>query len=78
MVEEINKEVRGQAIGYISAAFGLVAGLAWNEAITALIDTLFPLEKDTLIVKFAYAVIITLVVVILIKVLNKTLKAENK
>lgn len=74
MVEEINKEIKGQTITYISAALGLVAGLAWNEAITALINTVFPLSKDALWVKFLYAVIVTAVVVILIRVLKKTLK----
>lgn len=58
------KEIRARTIGYMVAAFGLVAGLAWNEAIKALIDSLFPLSKDSLPAKFIYAIIITIVVVI--------------
>ncbi len=48
---EIKTEVRQRTIGYIVAAFGLVAGLAWNEAIKALIEYLFPLSPNTLKVK---------------------------
>lgn len=61
----LKKEIRTRTIGYILTAFGLVAGLAWNDAIKSLIDRLFPLETDGIWVKFAYAVIITLVVIII-------------
>jgi len=59
----LNHEVRNKVAGYITAAFGLVAGLAWNDAIKSLIDYLFPLEKNGLWAKFIYAVLITLVLV---------------
>jgi len=59
----ISKEIRGKAAGYIGAGLGVVAGLAWNDAISSLIKVLFPLAKDTIIAKFIYAVIITTVVV---------------
>lgn len=61
----LKKEIRTRTIGYILTALGLVAGLAWNDAIKSLIDRLFPLETDGIWVKFAYAVIITLVVIII-------------
>lgn len=64
-------ETRAKTFGYISAALGFVAGLAWNEAIAAAIDAAFPLAKDTVAVKFLYAVAVTVAVVILIKVLNR-------
>ena len=62
-------EIREQVIGYISAAFGLVAGLAWNDAIRALIEALVPFGTNTLIAKFLYAIAVTAVVVIIIRVL---------
>jgi predicted ABC-type sugar transport system permease subunit len=61
---ELHKEVRERTLGYIVAAFGLVAGLAWNEAIKASIEYLFPLNQNSLLAKFIYAVVITLVVVV--------------
>lgn len=61
---ELHKEVRKQTIGYIIAALGLVAGLAWNEAIKELIGMIIPLGAGSLIIKFAYAIIITLIVVL--------------
>jgi polyferredoxin len=61
--DRIRKEAIEKTIGYILAAFGLVAGLAWNEAIKALIDTFFPLDKNGIIIKFVYAILVTGVVV---------------
>lgn len=55
MADELKKELRGRTLGYVSAALGLVAGLAWNDAIRAAIETIFPLSKDTIMVKFLYA-----------------------
>lgn len=75
-INEINKEVRGRSFGYISAALGLVAGLAWNEAITAAIEALLPLSKDAVWVKFIYAVIVTVAVVILVKYLERIINKE--
>mgnify|MGYP001565613436 CR=1 FL=1 len=56
-------EIREKTVGYILAAFGLVAGLAWNEAIKALIDQFFPSSGNGILIKFIYAVIVTVVVV---------------
>lgn len=61
---EMRKEIRKQSLGYILAAFGFVAGLAWNDAIKALIDFAFPLGMDSLVAKFLYAVSVTVLVVI--------------
>lgn len=61
---DIRREIRNRTVGYILAALGLVAGLAWNDAIGALIRYLLPLDTQTLAAKFAYAVVITLVVVL--------------
>lgn len=63
--KEIKKEIRQRTIGYIVAAFGLVAGLAWNDAVKTLIENLFPLGKGTLLAKFIYAISITLVLVVI-------------
>lgn len=74
----LRKEVRERALTYLLAAFGLVAGLAWNEAIKALIEQIFPLGKDTLLAKFIYAVGVTVVVVLVTIYLVRFLKKEEQ
>lgn len=74
----LQKEVRERTLGFITAGLGLVAGLAWNDAIKALIEYLFPLDKNGLLAKFLYAIIITLVVVLLSVYLVRWLKKEEK
>ncbi len=63
MTEKL-KEIRKQIVGYLMAALGLIAGLAWNEAAKGLIEHIYPLDQHGLWAKFIYAIIITLVVVI--------------
>ena len=76
-LEEIRAQAKKQALGYIVAAFGLVAGLAWNEAIKSLIEYLFPLAQNTLLAKFGYAILITAVVVTITVYLSTLLKDEK-
>jgi hypothetical protein len=76
-IKETQAEVRGKSIGYLSAALGLVAGLAWNDAVTALINKLFPLAKDGVVMKFVYAGLVTVVVIILIGYLDKLVKKKE-
>ena len=75
---QISQKIKHQFYSYIAAAFGLVAGLAWNEAIKALIDYAFPLGKNTLWAKFGYAGLMTLVVVLVSIYLARVLKSEDK
>jgi hypothetical protein len=76
---EFESSMRQRTFGYITAAFGLVAGLAWNDAIKSLIEELFPLSQNTLVVKFAYAVAMSALVVLIARVLVKAIvKKEEK
>lgn len=61
--EKLKREVKQRLLSYLVAAFGFVAGLAWNDAIKDLIDLLFPLNKNSVWAKFAYAGLVTIVVV---------------
>jgi len=61
---ELKKEFMQKTASLIIAGFGLIAALAWNEAIKSLFDVLFGPTKASLLAKFLYAVIITLIVVI--------------
>ena len=75
---EFEQEVREKTFGYIIASFGLVAGLAWNEAIKAMIESFFPLQKDTLKAKFVYAIVITAVVVFVSLYFSKFFNKKEK
>lgn len=48
----------------ITAAFGLVAALAWNEAIKAIFKEIFG-SADSIVPLLAYAITVTIVAVIL-------------
>lgn len=76
MVGDLKSELRGRTLGYINTALSLVAGLAWNEAIISAIDTIFPMSKDTVFVKFIYAILVTIVIVILLKYLERVVKSK--
>lgn len=74
--KDLKTEVREKVSGYISAGFGLVAGLAWNDAIKEFIETVFPQSGNTLVAKFSYAVIVTVLAVIVtvyfVRLIKKT------
>lgn len=56
----------------ITSGFGLVAALAWNEAIQGVFKKIFPAEQmGGLIAKIVYAVVITLLIVIVVYQLGK-------
>lgn len=76
--DKLQKEARKQTITYIVAAFGLVAGLAWNDAIKALIEYWFPLNKDSVSAKFIYALLITVVLVIITMYLARLFKNQEE
>lgn len=72
----VKKEVARQTVTYIVASLSLVAGLAWNEAIKQSIEYLFPLAQNTLLIKFLYAAIVTVIVVILTVYLTRVIQEE--
>ncbi len=74
----VRAQVQQQTIGYITAGLGVIAGLAWNDAISSLIKRLFPLEEDTLTAKFIYAAIITLIVVTMTMYLVRMFKKDEE
>lgn len=66
--EEFGQETRERTAGYLTAALGLVAALAWNDAVKALIEQFFPLSRGGgVTAKFIYASILTLIVVVFTK-----------
>lgn len=76
--KSIHKKAREQTIGYIVGAFGLVAGLAWNDAVKALIEYAFPLSGGGgLAAKFLYALLITIAVVVITTYLSRLAQKEE-
>lgn len=78
-----NKSLKLEIVGKMSelatAGFGLVAALAWNDAIQALFKEIFGAQSATW-AKFAYAVLVTaLVVFITIKLgdISNKIKQNN-
>jgi len=53
-----------------------VAALSWNDAIKSTLDALLPKEK-ILIYKFLSAIIITIIAVLVIFLINKSLKTSK-
>jgi len=76
--EKISKEVKERTVGYILAALGLVAGLAWNEAIKSLIDKFFPLSGGSVFIKFIYAILVTIFIVLVTVYLIKFIDKKDK
>lgn len=66
----IGKEVLKTIITLITTAFALVAGLAWNEAIQALINTFLD-AGSALTGLMIYAVIVTVIAVVVTILLGK-------
>ncbi|RJR30787.1 hypothetical protein C4569_03885 [Candidatus Parcubacteria bacterium] len=56
-------EILEKLAALATAGFGLVAALAWNQAIQGLFSKLFPQPSGNILAMFIYAVIITVFVV---------------
>ena len=63
MASEVGKLIMETILGLITTAFAFVAGLAWNDAIQKLIEQ-FIGTGDALPSLFIYAIVVTVVAVI--------------
>ncbi len=70
MAKEQTKMIVQSCIALASAALGLVAALAWNDAIKALMKE-FLGENEGLAALFTYAILATLIAVVVVLVLAK-------
>lgn len=66
-----------------TSGMGLVAALAWNEAIKNMFDQIFPpQDKNSIFALFGYAVVVTIIIVMvtyrLTKLLEKVKKEDKK
>lgn len=81
-IEQIGKEIKSEALNktanYITAALGFVAGLAWNDAIKSLLEYFFPLSGNIVLAKFIYALLVTVIVVVITTYLLRPFNGEQK
>ncbi len=71
-------EVLEKVSALATAGLGLVAALAWNDAITATFKQLFPAPGDNLLALFGYALFITIIIVIVTFQLGRALNLAKK
>ena len=65
------KKILAETLTMMTSAFALVAALAWNEAIKSLIEDLVPKEGNNILSLFIYALVVTVLVVIITSRLAK-------
>ena len=58
----MKKEVYERLAALLTAAFGLVAALAWNDTIKAIFSRVFG-ASDTVLAMIIYAVVVTIIAV---------------
>ncbi len=73
----MKNEVIEKIASLVTAAFGLVAALAWNDAIKLVFDRMFE-KGEGLTAMLSYAVIVTIIAVIVTIWLGKLSEKEKK
>jgi hypothetical protein len=70
--DQVRKQVVGTISTLMTVAFGLIAALAWNDAIKAIIATLIP-KGNGITGLLIYAIVITIVAVVATILIAKAL-----
>lgn len=66
----LRRDLAERVSALATAGFGLVAALAWNDAIQGLFQVLFG-TASSLVAKFVYAIVITVMVVLVTRHLGR-------
>ena len=61
-IAEARRNVQKRMVAAIAAGLAVVIGLAWNDAIKAAIELIIPGDAASVLAKFVYAVLITVIV----------------
>lgn len=77
-MKEVRQKFKTKVLKYITGGFGLIAALAWRDAITDLIDYFFPSAQEGLVAKVVYAIVMTVVLVLVSIYLGKFLKDKEQ
>lgn len=70
--DEVKTQVAGTISTLVTVAFGLIAALAWNDAIKAIIATLIP-KGNGITGLLIYAVLITIIAVVVTLIVARAL-----
>ncbi|MDO8559722.1 MAG: DUF5654 family protein [bacterium] len=62
----------------VTTGFGIVAALAWNDFIKKFFERVFSRPEDNLWAMFGYAVVVTVLIVVLTYVLGRLLDRAKK
>ncbi|MEN6342104.1 MAG: DUF5654 family protein [Methanospirillum sp.] len=73
----LREEVLTQIGALVTAAFGLVAALAWNGAIQAIFKQVFG-TTDTIAGQLSYAIIVTIIAVIATIMIARSVAAAKR
>ncbi len=74
----LKQEVLDKIAALVTAAFGLVAALAWNDAIKTIFKEIFG-DSSTVVPMLLYAIVVTIIAVILIIIVARAVaKSKNE
>lgn len=73
----LRKSIMEKMLTLATSAFGLVAALAWNDAVKGLFEKFFGPEKEQLAAKLWYALLVTVLAVIVTIYLSRLAGEDN-
>jgi len=77
-IKTLKVEILEKISALVTAGLGLVAALAWNDAIKALFTKLFPEPGGNIFASFTYALLITIIIVIITIQLGRMIDLAKK
>lgn len=77
-VGQLKLEILQKITDLVTAGLGLVAALAWNNAIQAIFSRFFPNPGDNITALTVYALVITIIIVIITVQLSRAVNMAKK
>jgi len=78
MKDELKLQFMQTTAALMTAAFGMVAALAWNEAIKAMIAEFIESDNGSIIALVVYALVVTIVAVIATVMIARSISKLKK
>ncbi len=76
--QKIHIEILERVVTLVTTSLGLVAALAWNDAVKNLFTKIFPRPEGNILAQFLYAMVISLIVIIVMLYLGRVLKITKE